>query len=67
MTNATFIKENSSLNLAYRFRGSVHYHHRGKPGRMQADMEVEEKLRVLHLDLKEVRGRLPPLSILGGP
>jgi len=26
MTNASFIKDNIKLGLAYRFRGSVHYH-----------------------------------------
>ena len=43
-------KENIILGLAYSFRGSVHYHHGGKHGRVQADMVLEE-LRVLLLDL----------------
>jgi hypothetical protein len=45
------------LGLAYRFRGSAHYHHGRKHGSVQADMVLEE-LRVLHLDLKLVRRRL---------
>ena len=46
MTKATLIKENISLELAYSFRGLVHYHHGGKHGSVQADMV---------LDLKEAR------------
>jgi hypothetical protein len=46
------LKANLYLGLAYSFKGSVHYHHGGKHGRVQADM-VLEKLRVLHLDLNE--------------
>jgi hypothetical protein len=42
------------LGLAYRFKGSVHYHHRRKHGSMQADMVLEEP-RVLHLDLTAAR------------
>jgi hypothetical protein len=34
------------LGLAYRFRGSVHYHHRGKLSDTQADMVLEKELRV---------------------
>jgi hypothetical protein len=37
------------LGLAYRFRGSVHYHHGRKHGSMQTDVVLEE-LRVLHLE-----------------
>jgi hypothetical protein len=51
------------LGLAYRFRGSVHYHHGEKHGSVQADM-VQEEVRVLHLDPKEARRRLS--STLGG-
>jgi hypothetical protein len=36
------------MELAYRFRGSVHYHG-GKHGSIQAGMVLEE-LRSLHLD-----------------
>jgi hypothetical protein len=36
------------LGLAYRFRGSVHYHHGRKHGNIQADVALEE-VRVLHL------------------
>jgi hypothetical protein len=45
------------LGPAYRFRGSVHYHHGGKHGSIQADLELEE-LRVLHLDLNAPRRKL---------
>jgi hypothetical protein len=42
MTTETLIKENISLELAYSFRGSVHYSH-GRENMasctMQADME----------------------------
>ena len=55
MTKATLIKGNISLGLAYRFRGSVHYHHNRKPGSLQADMMLEKELRVLHLDSKATR------------
>jgi hypothetical protein len=44
------------LGLAYRFRGSVHYHHENR-GNVQANMMLEE-LRVLHLDPKTIRRRL---------
>jgi hypothetical protein len=40
MTKATFIKYNTYLGLAYKFRGSVHC-----PG-----IVLEKELRVLHLD-----------------
>ena len=55
MAKATLIKENISLGLAYSFRGLVHYHHGGKRGRIQADMVLENKLRVLHLDPQAAR------------
>jgi hypothetical protein len=42
MTKATLIKANINLGLAYSFRGSVHYHHGGKDGSVQADIEQEE-------------------------
>ena len=51
MTLAILIKENIYLGLAYRFRASVHYHHGGKHGSMQADMMLERELKVLHLYL----------------
>jgi hypothetical protein len=54
---ATLIKENIYLGLAYRFRGSVHCHHGGNHGIMEADLVLEEP-RVLHLDLKAARRRL---------
>jgi hypothetical protein len=52
MTMTTLIMENILLAQAYRFRGSVHYHHGGKHGGMPADMVLEKELRVLHLDLQ---------------
>jgi hypothetical protein len=54
MTKAALIKDNFELELAYSFRGSVHYHHGRKHGGTQADMVLEE-LRVLHLDPKAAR------------
>jgi hypothetical protein len=50
MTKATFIKDSVSLGLTYSFRGSVHHHHGGKHGSVQADMVLEKELRVLHLE-----------------
>jgi hypothetical protein len=55
MTKATLMKDNISLRLAYRFRGSVHYHHGRKHGGMQADMVLEKELRGLHFDPKVTR------------
>jgi hypothetical protein len=52
MTKAISIKDNITLEVAYRFSGSVHYHHGGKHGSIQAVMELEKELRVLHLDQK---------------
>jgi hypothetical protein len=46
------------LGLAFIFRGSVHYHHGRKHGRVQADMVLEKGLRVLLLDLRAARRRL---------
>jgi hypothetical protein len=43
--------------MAYRFRGSVHYHFGRKHGSVQTDM-VWEKPRVLYLNRKEARNRL---------
>jgi hypothetical protein len=57
MTKATLIKDNVYLGLPYSFRGSVHYHHVGKHGSVQADMVLEEP-RVLYRDLKTTRRRL---------
>jgi hypothetical protein len=61
MTKATFIKENSSLRLAYSFRSSVHYYHVKKHGSMQIDFMLEE-VRVHHLDQNAARRRLPSAS-----
>jgi hypothetical protein len=49
MTKAMLIKENVKLGPAYRFRGTVHYHHDRKHGSVWADM-VLEMLKVLHRD-----------------
>jgi hypothetical protein len=38
------------LGLAYRVRGLAYYLHGGKHNNVQADMVLEKKLRVLHLD-----------------
>jgi hypothetical protein len=51
ITKATLIKDNIS------FRGLVHYHGR-KHGSLQANVELEKELRVLHLDPKAARRRL---------
>jgi hypothetical protein len=45
------------LGLAYRFRGSVHYHHGRKHGSIQADVVLEES-RVLYFESKAARNRL---------
>ena len=50
MTTATLTKANISLLLLFSLRGSVHYHHGGKHGIMQADMVLEKALTVLYLD-----------------
>jgi hypothetical protein len=44
------------IETGLQFRGSVHYHHGGKHGSIQAGMVLEEELRVLHLDLKAAEG-----------
>jgi hypothetical protein len=43
MTKATFMKKEKAFNwqLAYSFRGLVHYHHGGEHGGVQADTGVE--------------------------
>jgi hypothetical protein len=48
MTKATGIRTTFNWGLAYRFRGSIHYHQGGEHGSIQAGMGLEE-LRVLHL------------------
>ena len=47
MTKATLIKDNIYLGLAYRFRGSVHYHQWWEHGSIQAGM-VQKELRILY-------------------
>jgi hypothetical protein len=49
-STASLTKANIPMGLAYRFRGSVHYHHGGKHGSIQADVVLEKELRALHLD-----------------
>ena len=51
MSTAALIKRNISLGLVHSFSGLVHYCHGDKHDSMQADMVLEKKLRVLHLDL----------------
>jgi hypothetical protein len=63
MTKASLINDNISLGLAYRFRGSVHYHQGGKHSSIQAGM-AEEELRVLYLHL-EVASRILASRQLG--
>jgi hypothetical protein len=55
LTKAALRKANIYLGLACRFRGSVHCPHGRKHSSIQADMVLEEKLRVLHLDPKATR------------
>jgi len=43
------------LGLAYTFRGSSDFPHSRKHGRMQIDVVIEKKLRVLYLDPKVAR------------
>ena len=43
------------MGLTYSSRGLVHCHYGRKHGGMQADMVLEEELRVLHLGLKAAR------------
>jgi hypothetical protein len=54
MTKTTLIKENIQLELAYKFRGSVHYHPGRKHDSIQAGVMWKE-LRILHLVLKANR------------
>jgi hypothetical protein len=57
MSKASLINDNIYLELDYRFRGSVHNHQGRKHGSIQAGM-MQEELRVPHLQLKAVSGRL---------
>jgi hypothetical protein len=57
---ATLIKKNVSLELPYRFRGLVHYHHGRKHAIIPAEMVLEKDLRVPHLDFQRDTG--PGLS-----
>ena len=56
MTKAILINKNIELGLAYHFRGSVHYHHGGKYGSVQAGMVLQRQLGVLHPDLNAAEG-----------
>jgi hypothetical protein len=60
MTMAALIKKSIPLRLAYSFRGSVHHHQGRKHGSRQADMVLEEELRVLHLDPQAAEGDCEP-------
>jgi hypothetical protein len=55
MIQATLIKANFRLDPVYSFRGLIYYHHDRKQHRIQADMELEKELRVLHIDLTAAR------------
>jgi hypothetical protein len=54
------------LGLAYRFRGSVHYHQGRKHGSIQADLVLEKELGVVHLVPKANRRRLAFRQLGGG-
>jgi hypothetical protein len=43
------------LGLTYRIRPLIIYHHGKKHGGMQADIVLEQELRVLHFDPKATR------------
>jgi|UPI0000F4D13D hypothetical protein len=51
MTKASLIKDNIELGLAYRFRGSVHYH-QGRNMEASGQAWYKMSLRVLHPHLK---------------
>lgn len=40
------------MGLVYSFRGLVHYCHGRKHGSIQAEMRLENELKVLYLDLQ---------------
>jgi hypothetical protein len=40
------------LELAFGFRGSVHYYHDRRHGSIQAETVLEKEVRVLYLDLR---------------
>ena len=44
------------MELAYSFRGSVHYHHGGKYGSMWAEVVLGKELRAPYLDLQAAEG-----------
>jgi hypothetical protein len=54
MTKATLIRDSIHLGLAYRFRGSVCYHHGKKYGRLQTDTVLEKESIDLHLVKKSL-------------
>ena len=60
MTTTTLNDENTSLGLAFSFRGLVHCRHVEKRGGMQKDMVLEKDLRVLYLDLQAAEGDSEP-------
>ena len=46
------------MGLDYSVRGSVHYYHGKKHGRLQVDRVLKKELRVLYHDPKAARKRL---------
>ena len=46
------------MGLVYSYRELVHYLHGGKHSSIQADMVLEEELRVLYLDSQQQKGNL---------
>jgi hypothetical protein len=67
MTKASLIKNNIYLGLAYRFRGSVHYHQGesmavSRQACIQAGI-AQAELRVLSLHPKAASGRLTPKQL----
>jgi hypothetical protein len=57
-----FYKEHHLTDLSYRFRGLVH-HHQGGSRTASRQAWGEAELRVLHLDLKAVSGRLTSMHL----
>lgn len=46
--------------MAYNFGDLVHYYHGGKPGSSQADMVLDNELRVLYIDPWAAEGDCAP-------
>ena len=56
-------KRKHLIGAGLQFRGLVHYHNGRKRGSVQANMVLEKKQLVLHLDPKAVEGRLRPFKL----